>query len=207
MDINLTGSAGILLTVVSSLVGAVIGGWMTRNATISATNIANDHQRQLARDAEEALLTGFIWSIHDEIESLYRRYNDTAGGILRNTPDDEMLPIKYRTEHDYFSVYHNNSVLIGKVRDHELRSNIIYAYTMAKSILDSYSIHWDLMTTYEDICRSNAIEPSPINEQYIITYHDQLILYTKELKNIDALLCESLEHLLKIIKKVMFGRF
>ena len=189
MDISLTGSAGILLTAVSSLVGAVIGGWMTRNATINATNIANEHQRQLAKDAEDTLLTGFIWSIHDEIESLFRRYNETVGIMLRDTPEGEMLPIKYRAEHDYFSVYHSNSALIGKVRDHELRSDIIYAYTMAKSILDSYSIYWELMTTYEGVCRSNAIEPSPINEHYIIIYQNQLVLYTKELKNIDSLLC------------------
>ncbi|MGL4614111.1 hypothetical protein [Aeromonas sobria] len=201
MDISLTGSAGILLTAVSSLVGAVIGGWMTRNATINATNIANEHQRQLAKDAEDTLLTGFIWSIHDEIESLFRRYNETVGIMLRDTPEGEMLPIKYRAEHDYFSVYHSNSALIGKVRDHELRSDIIYAYTMAKSILDSYSIYWELMTTYEGVCRSNAIEPSPINEHYVIIYQNQLVLYTKELKNIDSLLCTSLERLLKRIKK------
>lgn len=201
MDISLTGSAGILLTAVSSLVGAVIGGWMTRNATINATNIANEHQRQLAKDAEDTLLTGFIWSIHDEIESLFRRYNETVGVMLRDTPEGEMLPIKYRAEHDYFSVYHSNSALIGKVRDHELRSDIIYAYTMAKSILDSYSIYWELMTTYEGVCRSNAIEPSPINEHYVIIYQNQLVLYTKELKNIDSLLCTSLERLLKRIKK------
>ncbi|WP_368192626.1 hypothetical protein [Aeromonas sp. s8] len=201
MDISLTGSAGILLTAVSSLVGAVIGGWMTRNATINATNIANEHQRQLAKDAEDTLLTGFIWSIHDEIESLFRRYNETVGIMLRDTPEGEMLPIKYRAEHDYFSVYHSNSELIGKVRDHELRSDIIYAYTMAKSILDSYSIYWELMTTYEGVCRSNAIEPSPINEHYVIIYQNQLVLYTKELKNIDSLLCTSLERLLKRIKK------
>lgn len=196
MDVSLTGSAGILLTAVSSLVGAVIGGYMTRNATINATNIANEHQRQLAKDAEDALLTGFIWSIHDEIESLFRRYNETVGVILRNTPDGEVLSIKYRAEHDYFSVYHSNSALIGKVRSHELRSDIIFAYTMAKSILDSYSIHWELMTTYEDACRSNAIEPSPINEHYVKTYYNQLVLYTKELKKIDSLLCVSLERLL-----------
>lgn len=199
MDINLTDSTGILLTTVSSLVGAVIGGLMTRNATINATNIANEHQRKLAKDAEDALLTGFIWSIHDEIESLFRRYNETVGITLRNTPDGEFLPIKYRTEHDYFSVYHSNSALIGKVRDHELRSDIIFAYTMAKSILDSYSIYWELMTTYENVCRSNLIDPSPINEHYVIAYQKQLSSYTMELKGIDSLLCKSLEHLLKKI--------
>ncbi|CAJ1843691.1 hypothetical protein [Aeromonas hydrophila] len=203
MDFNLTASEGIIfsaiISVISSLVGAVIGGWMTRNATINATNMANEHQQKLIKDADEAILTGFIWSIHDEMKSLYSRYNETAGALLRNTPQNQMLAIKYRVDHDYFSVYHSNSSLIGKVSDHELRSDIINAYTIAKSILDSYSIHWDLMTKYEDLCRANAIEPSPVNAHYVQAYQHHLIEYTIALKGVDDLLCSSVERLLERI--------
>ncbi|HEH9442075.1 TPA: hypothetical protein SIA39_004150 [Aeromonas sobria] len=203
MDFNLTGSDGIIfsagISVISSLVGAVIGGWMTRNATIKATNMANEHQQKLIKDADTAILTGFIWSIHDEMNSLYNRYNETAGALLRNTPPNQMLAIKYRVVHDYFSVYHSNSSLIGKVSDHELRSDIINAYTIAKSILDSYSIHWDTMTKFEDLCRTNAIEPSPVNAHYVLAYERHLIQYTAELKDIDNKLCSSVDRLLERI--------
>lgn len=206
MDFNLTGSDGIIfsagISVISSLVGAVIGGLMTKNATIKATNMANEHQQKLIKDADDAILIGFIWSIHDEMNSLYNRYNETAGALLRDTPENHMLSIKYRAEHDYFSVYHSNSSLIGKVSNHELRSDIINAYTIAKSILDSYSIHWELMTKFEDICRTNAIEPSPVNAHYVQAYEHQLIEYTVALKEVDTLLCSSVERLLKRINSL-----
>ncbi|WP_429078278.1 hypothetical protein [Aeromonas veronii] len=203
MDFNLTTSEGIIfsagISVISSLIGAVIGGLMTRNATINATNMANEHQQKLIKDADEAILTGFIWSIHDEMKSLYSRYNETAGALLRNTPPNQMLAIKYRVDHDYFSVYHSNSSLIGKVSDHELRSDIINAYTIAKSILDSYSIHWDIMTKFEDLCWTNAIEPSPVNARYVLEYERHLIQYTSQLKDIDNKLCSSIDRLLERI--------
>ncbi|WP_157737208.1 hypothetical protein [Aeromonas dhakensis] len=205
MDFNTISNNSMLLitagaSVVSSLLGAVIGGRMTRNATMEATRIASDNQQAMIQQANEDVLVGFIWSIHDEIESIYNRYNNTVGTMLRSVPTGEALPVKYRTEYDYFPVYHSNSALVGKVKNHELRSSIINVYTIAKGMLDSYSIYWDLMTEHDDAIKKQINEDTPINAFYSQNLAKQLIDYTLELKHIDAELCACITALLTNIK-------
>ena len=205
MDLTSISNNSMLLitagaSVISSLVGAIIGGRMTRSATIEATRIANGHQQSLIEKANKELLEGFIWSIHDEIESIYNRYNSTVGVTLRAVPAGEPLPVKYRTGHDYFPVYHNNSALIGRVTDHVLRSNIINVYTIAKGMLDSYSIYWDLMTKYEDAYKLREENNDHFNSLQLLRIEGLLVLYTKELKDIDAELCACIDALLTNIK-------
>ena len=187
-------------SVISSLLGAIIGGRMTRNATVEATRIANEHQQALIDKANKDLLEGFIWSIHDEIESIYNRYNSTVGITLRAVPPGNILPVKYRTGHDYFPVYHSNSALIGRVTNHTLRSSIINVYTIAKGMLDSYSIYWDLMTQYEEAEKLREENNDHFNNLQLERMEGQLVLYTQELKDVDAELCGCIDALLTNIK-------
>ncbi|WP_421226097.1 hypothetical protein [Aeromonas jandaei] len=205
MDLNSISNNSMLLitasaSVISSLLGAIIGGRMTRNATVEATRIANEHQQALIDKANKDLLEGFIWSIHDEIESIYNRYNSTVGFTLRAVPPGNILPVKYRTGHDYFPVYHSNSALIGRVTNHTLRSSIINVYTIAKGMLDSYSIYWDLMTQYEEAEKLREENNDHFNNLQLERMEGQLVLYTQELKDVDAELCGCIDALLTNIK-------
>lgn len=122
-------------SLLSALVGALIGGYMTRKATIEGATQAHELQTQATEKSEESLISGFVWSLHAELTIFYSEYaesikqEDEAGNIKENFYN---LP---SFQDDYLSIFNSNSFLVGRISDSALREKAIIAYAQARTLI------------------------------------------------------------------------
>ncbi|HHW4399925.1 TPA: hypothetical protein ACUNCG_000466 [Aeromonas hydrophila] len=119
----------------SALVGALIGGRMTRTATIEGATQAHKLQTKATEKSEENLINGFIWSLHTELTIFYSVYaesteqEDEAGNIKENLYN---LPL---FQGDYLSIFSSNSFLVGRISDPILREKTIVTYAQTRTLI------------------------------------------------------------------------
>jgi hypothetical protein len=119
----------------SALVGALIGGHMTRTATIEGATQAHKLQTKATEKSEENLINGFIWSLHTELTIFYSDYaesteqEDEAGNIKENLYN---LPL---FQDDYLSIFSSNSFLVGRISDPILREKTIVTYAQTRTLI------------------------------------------------------------------------
>lgn len=125
-------------TLIAGLGGGLIGGWLTRKATIEGIRQAHTLQQEAADRAEENLIQGFIWSVYEELSVLRDAYMASVGIAVETSKHDEPLEFVYPTHDGFFAVYNNSSHMVGRLKDGELRRKIISTYTHTKDLLDSF---------------------------------------------------------------------
>ncbi|WP_323898242.1 hypothetical protein [Aeromonas hydrophila] len=119
----------------SALVGALIGGYMTRKATIEGATQAHALQTQATEKSEESLINGFIWSLHAELTIFYSDYaesieqKDETGNIKENLYN---LPL---FQDSYLSIFGSNSFLVGRISDPILREKTIITYAQTRALI------------------------------------------------------------------------
>lgn len=119
----------------SALVGALIGGYMTRKATIEGATQAHALQTQATEKSEESLINGFIWSLHAELTIFYSDYaesieqKDETGNIKENLYN---LPL---FQDSYLSIFSSNSFLVGRISDPILREKTIITYAQTRTLI------------------------------------------------------------------------
>ena len=116
MDWNIFGSA---------ISGAIIGGLIAGGFALLSTQKSFDNQREHADDSEKKLIKGVLQSIHDEIETVIERYQEAMGSRIESLDKGKALTFYYPLVSDFFTVYHGNSFLIGRIPDNDLRKQII----------------------------------------------------------------------------------
>ncbi len=121
------------------LAAALLGGALTGIFTLLGVIIAYHLARRSQSKQEQAVINGFLQAVLDEIETLWQRYMDGMGVKVESLNEGEILPI-YPVLNDYFTVYHGNAFLLGRVQDDDLRKAIVTTYTGAKGLLDSFGM-------------------------------------------------------------------
>jgi hypothetical protein len=129
----------------SALFGALVGGLLSLLGTF-LSNWLNDKSR-VRKDRENVRAT--LLAIKTEITSIHKIYKETAGDELTKTPGDSAFPFYYPASQDYFTVFTNNTALIGQITDSELRELIINAYTEVKGLLDSFRMNNYMLEKWE----------------------------------------------------------
>jgi hypothetical protein len=71
-------------SLLSGLIGAVIGGVLTGLFSILAVNKTEKHNRESRVENDTKLLKGLLQALHDELESIYERYQESMGARRRN---------------------------------------------------------------------------------------------------------------------------
>lgn len=180
-----------VLSKMDSLIGVLIGGFIT----LIAVNVA--HKRALERDIERErfLVKGFLDSIHDEVEVIWKRYQDTMGDKVEKLPEGAPLLMYYPVTQDYFTVYNGNSSLIGKIENHELRQSIIAVYTKAKGLLDSYKMNNEMLQKYENFNSLYRERGNPSIEGQVNAQYSRLVDYAEKLKEMHNEVREGIESL------------
>ena len=126
-----------------------MGGLVAGYFALESVNRSFNNQREHAEESEKKLIQGFLQAIHDEIETIYERYQETMGSRLESLPDGSALTFYYPVVSDFFSVYNGNTFLIGRIPNNDLRKQIIRTYTLSKGMVDSFRLNNDLVYKFE----------------------------------------------------------
>lgn len=169
-------------TFLSAISGAVVGGGLTGFFTLLATKKSFDHQLIQTKESEERLVTAILQSIHDEIETLMERYQEAMGAQIETLAEGEALAFYYPLISDFFTVYNGNSSVIGRIRNNDLRKQIIKTYTLAKGLVDSYRLNNDLVAKWEFSEKLFAESQMQLHKEMAEANHAALVNYARALK-------------------------
>jgi len=185
----------------SAVAGAITGGILTGVFSVWATKQSHKNQQLLSQENEEKVISGLLQSIHDEIETVYDRYQESMGARLESLDEGHALAYYYPLVSDFFTVYNGNSFLIGRVPDNDLRKQIIKTYTLAKGIVDSYRMNNDLVSKWEFSEKLFAETQQEVHKEQTIVHYASLIEYAKTLKESHKALKQEVNNLLRELRK------
>src|SRR5256885_15888904 len=104
-----------VLSAVSGLGGALIGGGLAAWATIKATKRANEHSLRLQQQAQETTIQGVLLGLRAEITTLWEIYSKEFGPVLEELKAGEEFSYIYPLYQNYFTVYESNASLFGQI--------------------------------------------------------------------------------------------
>jgi len=185
----------------SAISGAVLGGVITGFFALRSTDKAHENQQKHADDNEEKIIKGLLQAIHDEIETIWDRYQETMGSQLDTLGDDDPLNFYYPLVSDFFTVYNGNSFLIGRIPNNDLRKQIIKTYTLAKGMVDSFRLNNDLVHKFETANKIFQETNEEIHKQQAAAHYGTLITYAKTLKQSHLSLRQETSQLLRDLRK------
>ena len=134
---------------VATLLAVLVGGLIAGFFSMWATKQAHDHALKRQARQEESAVKALLQALHDEIETLWDRYMNGVGVLLEALKDGQAFHYYYVAHQDYFTVYRENSTLLGKIKDADLRKALVKTYTQAKGLLDSYALHNHFLQEFE----------------------------------------------------------
>ena len=152
-----------IISIISGLIGAIIGGLST---VVAAERTFKKNQ--------DALITGVTHGIYTEINTLWIIYETKfkdAFPILEKVElgEDIYLEKKYPLYlyPQYFSVYDSNCPHIGQISDDQLRSDIVTGYLRARELSDAYLHNNDLLKDLDHLISQQRQTKSDIYDKDI----------------------------------------
>jgi len=185
----------------SAITGALVGGLTAGYFALEATNRAHKNQKKHADENEEKLIQGLLQAIHDEIETVYERYQETMGANLESLDDGKGLTFYYPLVSDFFSVYNGNTFLLGRIQDNDLRKQVIKTYTLAKGMIDSFRMNNELVLKFEHSSKVFEETKQDIHKQHALAHYNTLVEYAKILKKSHQSLKQEISLLLRTLRK------
>jgi hypothetical protein len=182
-------------------VAAVIGGIIAGFFSIFATKMAFNHQRSQSEENEKVIINSFLQATHDELETVYERYQETMGAKLESLRANEPLNFYYPLVSDFFSVYNGNTFLIGRINNNDLRKQVIKTYTLLKGMVDSFRLNNDLVHKYEYASKLHDETKQEVHKQHAIAHYNSLISYAATLKQGHDVLKHEISYLLRTLRK------
>jgi hypothetical protein len=165
-------------TLVSTGIGALIGSILTLIATL----LAHWLERQKNTDDEEKLIFGYLQGIHDELETLWNNYNEKVGAHVESLQPGQPFLLYWAAFQDYFVIYTQNAHLIGRVENHDLRKQIVSAYSRAKGLMDTYRLNNEILHKYEQAILLHQETNDPVHKSQAEAYLQSLTQYSVSLK-------------------------
>lgn len=132
------------------------------------------------RDTEH--VHGLRQAFHDEIETLWEIYQAGAGADIVALANNEPMLSHWPLTQDYFTIYNANASSIGKIKDQELRKQIIATYTKARTMIDTVRLNNDLLQQWERDCFLFQETRNPVYESHANARHKALVEYATALK-------------------------
>lgn len=187
----------------AALIGALIGGLLT----LLANWLSHCLQSRAADRAEDTLINGFIWSIHTEVTAIHARYMETFGAIVSTSLDDTALNYHYLIQEDYFTIFNNNSALIGRIKDKKLRDEIISTYSYTKGMIDTFRQNGTIVKQREELGLSLISQsPTPHIEELNDAFEISLRAYGNQIRAGHHILMCKLKSLIQYIEETTPAR-
>jgi uncharacterized membrane-anchored protein YhcB (DUF1043 family) len=185
----------------SAISGAIIGGVIAGYFALESTKRSFQNQQQHSDENEEKLIRGLLQAIHDEIETVYDRYQETMGSRIESLSDNGALAVYYPLVSDFFSVYNGNSFLVGRIPDNDLRKQIIKTYTLAKGMVDPFRLNNDLVQKFELSNKIYEETQQEVHKKHAVAHYASLMEYAKVLKQGHQNLKQEVSILLRSLRK------
>jgi hypothetical protein len=189
------------ISLVSVVIGGIIGGSMSLIASLKATERAYKYRLKLQEQSRQEGVKNLIQAIHDEIDILWDRYLWGAGNELEKLAEGEPFLSFYPVTQEYFIVYNANASLIGSIDNHELRKEIVTIYTKAKSLIDSYKMNNNYLERYHNLTSLFQQSKNPIFEQQASVIKILMIDRVKKIKLTHDEIKQDIKTLLEMLKK------
>lgn len=185
----------------AAIAGAVVGGAITGFFALRAAKQEHRNNILLQQQKEKEVIAGLLQAIHDEVETIWDRYQEGMGVHLEALPENQPLLMYYPVVQDYFTVYNSNAFLIGHIEDHDLRKEIVSLYTMAKGLVDSYRLNNDLVQKFEywDVLFQES--QKDVHKNKAVAHYGSLTSYAKTIRKQHDLLKDKVSRLLRTIRK------
>jgi hypothetical protein len=144
---NLPAIIGVLGAIIASLLGAIIGGFMSSRSAIRAQKQAAEDQRQRELESEQRAVKGTLEAIAAELkvfkdhalnpldEKLKALARDRALAEDRERPKPPPFALS-RIEQNYLIIFESNAAMLGRIHDAQLRQEIINVYNRSKDLMD-----------------------------------------------------------------------
>lgn len=128
----------IVIPLVSSLIGSIVGGLVAFLTSRHALNTSHANALNLQERARREAVRGFILGIHTEIRSLLETYQEEWIEDIKSLRPGDPFEYTYPITQTYFAVFESGASVVGQIPDDELRSTIIRIYTAARGIIDTH---------------------------------------------------------------------
>jgi hypothetical protein len=141
------------ITWIVPLVASLIGGGMALLGVLFTHGLdLRKHKR-----AEEQALHNLYRAILVEFSAFWEWYQEGQGRTLESLEEGEPLRAYVAATQEYFSVYRGNSILIGRIRDDELRDILVKTYVRIQALMDAYQLYGDFLEKHQE-CEWSAGE-------------------------------------------------
>jgi hypothetical protein len=185
----------------SAITGAIAGGLIAGYFALESTKRSFKNQKIQAIENEQKLINGLLQAIHDEIETVYDRYQEAMGVRLETLDDGAALAFYYPLVSDFFSVYNGSTYLLGRIDDNDLRKQIIRTYTYSKGMVDSFRLNNDLVQKLEHSNKVYEETMQEIHKLHAKAHYNALVDYAKVLKQSHQVLKQEIVDLLRSLRK------
>lgn len=138
-----------IIGIVGSLVGSVVGGWMTRSASITATKEAFELNRALLVRARLENLRRVLLGINTELTVAFENYTGAYGPMIEAHAAGTAFRYKYPIDDSGFVFYQTNNAALGDLADDDLRELIIKCYLQTQVILNTHRMNNDMLDEVE----------------------------------------------------------
>lgn len=189
------------VSLVSVIIGGIIGGSMSLVASLKATERAYKYRLKLQEESRKEDVKNLIQAIHDEIDILWDRYLWGVGNELEKLAEGEPFLSFYPVTQEYFVVYNANASLIGSIDNHELRKEIVTIYTKAKALIDSYKMNNNYLQRYDYITSLFQETKNPVFEQQAAAIKMLMIDRVKKIKLTHYEIKQDIKSFLEMLKK------
>lgn len=188
-------------SLLSGLIGAVIGGVLTGFFSILAVNKSEKLTRDSKLGQDRKTLKGLLQALHDELESVNERYQETMGAQIEALPEGQPLLMYYPVINDFFTVYNANAHLIGTIDNNDLRKSIVRTYVQAKGLVDSFRMNNDLVAKFEHWHVRSIETNNELHKQNAQAQYGALVVYAKLIKKSHEEVKKSLAELMRMLRK------
>lgn len=122
----------ILISAISGLFGAILGGL----ATYISTFQTHKNNIKLVERKEFIEKRSVVLAIAAELTSLLDSYETEMDNLYKDLSNEQFLECSYAVTQDFMTIYNNNANKIGIIEDDQLRTLIIRSYTYLKRYIE-----------------------------------------------------------------------
>ena len=136
------------MEILAALLGAVVGGILTGLASWLTIRWQLKVESELREKEKVERISALVSALYHELDSVWKLYMQSTGQEIEKVPpvgQPQAFLTRYPIISDYFPVYQANAGDIGLIPDASLRNKLVEAYTLAKSLIDSYKMNNQLI--------------------------------------------------------------
>ena len=162
-----------VINLVIGMVGGVAGGVVAGVFTLKATDKAIKDENEKEQRREEKEVQHMLGALGTEINALWSFHMRRIGNLIEQLPDGQPLEFYYPLTQDYFTIYHSNANMIGRIKDGSLAEAIVLCYNKCKKVVDGFKYNNDLFCDYKEM--TNMPQGRVGDPQRIAAKHQEMI--------------------------------